>query len=316
MSTTFSQELASAEALATTEHLRKLKSQYDSELRKLDFEASHVSKFRYARLLACSMSRGATRRGIELLQELCSHLEQEPCATNPVNLPVSKYMKTYHDTKLQGSSSSSLYTQQSRIAQRKAESMVDGYVFLHRPTPGEDGDLTDRDGDADDLEEIGERATIEEEEEEVHESKFNDSDEDEIDDQFDSSLEDDHVETPGREIEDEDEDKKELRSLSRRLSCGSRGSMDLQNDCANLEANMLTECLYYIALAYYRLGDYTEAVAACDSLLEDDPANKERTQRLRTAAVYARLSRGALGVLVTVGMVVPAWFWVRGTSAE
>ncbi|GBG24111.1 Mitochondrial fission 1 protein [Hondaea fermentalgiana] len=301
----FAKELANAEALATTEFLQKLKAEYDCELRKE--HASHLCKLRYGSLLCCSASRGLTRRGIELLEELYAHLQHEPPSTQPItpkSIPVSDELPH----------APVRFAQRGNHLEGVEPVVEDGYVLLRSVNP-DDGDATDQDVDVDDFD--------------SHSGEGDTDDDDDDDDGFEK--------TPWSDAgEDEDQDAAEpepvtpgfdtdipedpARVLTRRISVDSRGGLGFADEPMQ-ESLMPVECLYYISLAYYRLGDYTPALATCDKLLQAAEGLLtdtvcERTHRLRKAVTYARLGRGALGVFVTIGMVVPAILWTRGAPSN
>jgi len=65
------------------------------------------------------------------------------------------------------------------------------------------------------------------------------------------------------------------------------------------------ECLYYLALGHYRLGNYAEARRYNDILLESEPGNLQ-AQSLR-ALVDDRVAReGLLGVAIVSGVALAA----------
>mmetsp|Transcript_14808 Transcript_14808/g.24097 ORF Transcript_14808/g.24097 Transcript_14808/m.24097 type:complete len:223 (-) Transcript_14808:3646-4314(-) len=77
-----------------------------------------------------------------------------------------------------------------------------------------------------------------------------------------------------------------------------------QNDATYLSQ----QCLYYIGVGRYRLGDYRQAITVCDQLIQ---ANIEhsRAHSLRDLCIYSLFCRGALSVVVSLGVVIPAYFW-------
>jgi len=81
-----------------------------------------------------------------------------------------------------------------------------------------------------------------------------------------------------------------------------------------LDSKFPSTCLYYIAVAHFRLGQYSTAIENCDKLLDIIDPENERAKRLRDACVYNRLSRRAIGVALTLGVVLPAVFLHRSAS--
>jgi len=68
---------------------------------------------------------------------------------------------------------------------------------------------------------------------------------------------------------------------------------------------LLSQCIFYKALGYYRLSDYRRAMKVCDELAVLN-TNITSGSQLRSLCLYSMVSRGALGFLVTIGVAVPA----------
>jgi hypothetical protein len=71
------------------------------------------------------------------------------------------------------------------------------------------------------------------------------------------------------------------------------------------EARLVELCLFYLAVGEYRLGENRRGIARCDELLREDPEHA-RALALRQLCFVSMVSRGAVGLLLTVGVAVPA----------
>jgi hypothetical protein len=71
------------------------------------------------------------------------------------------------------------------------------------------------------------------------------------------------------------------------------------------EARLMGLCLFYLAVGEYRLGEYRQGIARCDELLREEPEHA-RALALRHLCFVSMVSRGAVGLLLTVGVAIPA----------
>lgn len=65
------------------------------------------------------------------------------------------------------------------------------------------------------------------------------------------------------------------------------------------------ECLYYLALGHYKLGNYAEARRYNDLLLDHEPGNLQ-AESLRTLVDEKVAKEGLIGVAIVGGMAVAA----------
>ncbi len=83
------------------------------------------------------------------------------------------------------------------------------------------------------------------------------------------------------------------------------------------EARLMGLCLFYLAVGEYRLGEYRQGIARCDELLREEPEHA-RALALRHLCFVSMVSRGAVGLLLTVGVAIPAAYLLNkngGVSA-
>mmetsp|Transcript_2325 Transcript_2325/g.3871 ORF Transcript_2325/g.3871 Transcript_2325/m.3871 type:complete len:263 (+) Transcript_2325:507-1295(+) len=69
--------------------------------------------------------------------------------------------------------------------------------------------------------------------------------------------------------------------------------------------DLLGDCIFARAIGLFRLGEFRRAMMACDQLLEVSPKYTS-ARTLRDLSQYGMVSRGALGIFLTVGIAVPA----------
>jgi len=99
----------------------------------------------------------------------------------------------------------------------------------------------------------------------------------------------------------------------REESIGSVSDSDIEH--FELDEEELSEqCMYHIAVAYFRLGDYRTSARLCDELLFLNE-NHPRAGALRNLCMYSIVNRGALGFLLTVGVALPLLMWHK-TAAK
>ena len=81
------------------------------------------------------------------------------------------------------------------------------------------------------------------------------------------------------------------------------------------EARLVELCIFYLAVGEYRLGEYRRGIARCDELLREEPEHA-RALALRHLCFVSMVSRGAVGLLLTVGVAVPAAYLLHNGGAR
>ncbi|KAL1923671.1 uncharacterized protein VTP21DRAFT_8651 [Calcarisporiella thermophila] len=90
--------------------------------------------------------------------------------------------------------------------------------------------------------------------------------------------------------------------IKSRRSNDQREGMELMRDIYDNDPQRRRECIYYLAVGHYKLGEYSEARHFVDALLRDEPRNPQATELKK--AIDDRVSRdGIIGLAIVGGLI-------------